>query len=58
MKWAVALSALAAAAAQTPIVLNGNTALHTYDGHGALSAGASSRLVWDYAEPYRSQVRD
>ena len=29
-----------------------------YDGHGGLSAGASSRLLYDYAEPYRSQVLD
>ena len=27
-----------------------------FDGHGALSAGASSRLLYDYSEPYRSQV--
>lgn len=44
------------AAAQT-ITLDGTTALQVYDGHGALSAGASSRLLWDYQEPYRSQVR-
>jgi hypothetical protein len=25
---------------------------------GALSAGASSRLLWDYAEPYRSDILD
>ena len=29
-----------------------------YDGHGALSAGASSRLLIDYPEPYRSNVLD
>eukprot|EP00045_Choanoeca_perplexa_P014026 m.162775 g.162775 ORF g.162775 m.162775 type:complete len:791 (-) comp16539_c0_seq8:740-3112(-) len=29
-----------------------------YDGHGALSAGASSRLLYDYAEPYRSDILD
>ncbi|GMI51912.1 hypothetical protein ScalyP_jg5977 [Parmales sp. scaly parma] len=29
-----------------------------YDGHGALSAGASSRLLFDYEEPYRSQILD
>ena len=29
-----------------------------YDGHGALSAGASSRLLYDYEEPYRSDILD
>lgn len=29
-----------------------------YDGHGALSAGASSRLLSDYAEPARGQLLD
>ena len=30
----------------------------TFDGLGAVSAGASSRLLYDYPEPYRSQVLD
>ena len=29
-----------------------------YDGHGGLSAGASSRLLKDYSEPQRSQILD
>lgn len=29
-----------------------------YDGHGGLSAGASSRLLYDYGEPYRSDILD
>ena len=29
-----------------------------YDGHGALSAGANSRLLIDYPEPQRSEVLD
>ena len=29
-----------------------------FDGHGGLSAGGSSRLLIDYAEPYRSQILD
>ncbi len=29
-----------------------------FDGHGALSAGASSRLLIDYAEPHRSEILD
>ena len=40
------------------INLDGTTALHTFDGHGALSAGASSRLLWDYPEPQRTEVLD
>lgn len=31
---------------------------HAWEGHGALSAGASSRLLWDYDEPFRSQILD
>src|SRR5690606_36668355 len=30
----------------------------TFDGTGALSAGASSRLLIDYPEPERSQILD
>lgn len=40
------------------ITLDGATALHRYDGHGGLSAGASSRLLWDYSDPQRSQILD
>lgn len=40
------------------IHLDGSTAAHVFDGNGALSAGASSRLLWDYPEPQRSQVLD
>lgn len=40
------------------ISLDASTAVHRYDGHGALSAGASSRLLWDYVEPSRTQVLD
>eukprot|EP01051_Picozoa_sp_SAG22_P024111 SAG22_NODE_6538_length_842_cov_0.709287_1_plen_144_part_00 len=29
-----------------------------YRGHGMLSAGASSRLLMDYAEPHRSEILD
>ena len=29
-----------------------------FDGHGGLSAGASSRLLIDYAEPARAQILD
>ncbi len=58
MKSAFAAAALAACASAAPIVLDGGAAHHVYDGHGALSAGASSRLLWDYQEPYRSDILD
>ena len=41
-----------------PIILDGSKLGPAYDGHGALSAGASSRLLWDYAEPYRTEIPD
>lgn len=40
------------------IVLDGTSAGPTFDGIGAASAGASSRLLIDYPEPYRSQILD
>lgn len=42
----------------TTIVLDGNGTGKVYEGIGALSAGASSRLLYDYQEPYRSQILD
>src|SRR4051794_20879499 len=47
--------------AQAPsknVVLDGASPGRTYDGIGAASAGASSRLLIDYPEPYRSQILD
>jgi O-glycosyl hydrolase len=44
--------------AETNIVLDSSGAGRTYEGIGALSAGASSRLLYDYKEPYRSQILD
>jgi len=41
-----------------PIVLNGSSHTLRYDGHGAVSAGATSRLLHDYAEPHRSRILD
>lgn len=38
--------------------LDGSSAGLEFDGHGLLSAGASSRLLRDYSEPYRSQILD
>ena len=51
-------AALGAVAEVAKITLDGSTALHRYDGMGALSAGASSRLLWDYADVPRSQILD
>jgi len=45
-------------AQQTRIVLDGNATGRTFDGLGAASAGASSRLLYDYPEPQRSQILD
>ena len=44
--------------ASAPLPLDGNAAAQVYDGHGALSAGASSRLLIDYPEPQRSDILD
>jgi hypothetical protein len=54
---AVTSVAAAAPAAQT-ILVDGNSPGRVFDGVGALSAGASSRLLIDYPEPERSQVLD
>ncbi|MEO6922665.1 MAG: hypothetical protein ABI142_02455, partial [Bryocella sp.] len=40
------------------MTLDGASPTHTFDGLGALSAGASSRLLVDYPEPQRSQILD
>ncbi len=40
------------------ITIDSHGAGRVFDGIGALSAGASSRLLIDYREPYRSQVLD
>ena len=38
------------------IIVNARREGRTFDGIGAVSAGASSRLLIDYPEPQRSQV--
>jgi len=48
----------AASAADTAIPIDGNDKGRTFDGIGALSAGASSRLLIDYPEPQRSEILD
>jgi O-glycosyl hydrolase len=40
------------------VVLDGNSPGRVFDGIGAVSAGASSRLLIDYPEPQRSQILD
>ncbi len=49
------------ALAQVPeknVILDGASPGRVFDGIGAVSAGASSRLLIDYPEPYRSQILD
>lgn len=41
-----------------PVTIDPASPGRTFDGLGAVSAGASSRLLYDYSEPYRSQVLD
>ena len=45
-------------AANQTVTLDGNSKGRIFEGIGALSAGASSRLLVDYPEPYRSQILD
>src|SRR5437588_5500983 len=55
---AVAFSASTILGADKTIVLDGRANGRIYEGLGAVSAGASSRLLIDYPEPYRSQILD
>ncbi len=53
------LAALQCSAQSPPtITLDGNGTGRVFDGLGGVSAGASSRLLIDYPEPYRSQILD
>ncbi len=54
----ISQGAVAYGAAGQEVVLDGQSAGQTFEGLGALSAGASSRLLADYPEPQRSQVLD
>ena len=49
---------LSAHAQQKSITLDGKGSGRTFEGLGALSAGASTRLLVDYPEPQRSQILD
>jgi len=55
---AISLSSSLANAQLKKVLLDGNSKGRVFDGLGALSAGASSRLLIDYAEPQRSQILD
>jgi Glycosyl hydrolase family 59 len=44
--------------ASTSVVIDGNSRGRIFDGIGAVSAGASSRLLIDYPEPQRDQILD
>jgi O-glycosyl hydrolase len=54
----LAVPAGAGAQAGQDVTLDGSSAGRVFDGVGALSAGASSRLLTDYPEPERSQILD
>lgn len=43
---------------ETSILLDAHASGRTFEGIGALSAGASTRLLVDYPEPQRSQILD
>ena len=45
--------------ASTPLVIDGNQPGRTFEGVGMISGGGgNSRLLIDYAEPYRSDILD
>lgn len=52
------IAALPEPAAALSITLDGGAEGLSYDGHGALSAGASSRLLFDYPALERDQILD
>lgn len=51
-------SAFPSASSTTIISLDGSAIGHRYDGHGGLSAGASSRGLWDYPPAQRDDILD
>jgi hypothetical protein len=55
---ALSLNSVTAHCQQTSVFLDGNSKGRVFDGLGAASAGASSRLLIDYPEPQRSQILD
>jgi O-glycosyl hydrolase len=55
---AICFAAVSAKSQKASAVLDGNSPGRVFDGIGAVSAGASSRLLIDYPEPQRSQILD
>lgn len=55
---AILLLFISACSSGTKITLDPADKGRVYEGIGAASAGASSRLLYDYKEPYRSQILD
>ena len=55
---AAAAAAASPAAAPPRLTIDGRARAHTFDGHGALSAGASSRLLFDYPAAQRADILD
>lgn len=53
--WSISIASLSTA---KTITLDGNDSGRNFEGVGALSAGASTRLLVDYPEPYRSDILD
>ncbi len=45
-------------AAEKTVIIDGHAGGRVFEGIGAVSAGASSRLLVDYPEPYRSEILD
>jgi galactosylceramidase len=54
----LALGLTAGAGTSQTIVVDGRDTGRVFEGVGMLSAGASSRLLYDYPEPYRSDILD
>ena len=55
---AIGFASAVASGQQVSVVLDGNSPGRVFDGIGAVSAGASSRLLIDYPETQRSQILD
>jgi O-glycosyl hydrolase len=55
---AMGFASVVANGQKVSVVLDGNSPGRVFDGIGAVSAGASSRLLIDYPEPQRSQILD
>jgi galactosylceramidase len=56
--WFLSCSIRVNAQSTVTISLDSNDSGRVFEGVGAVSAGASSRLLFDYADPYRSDVLD